>query len=93
MMAAKSTTWSYLKRAWDNDLTFERASRSLAKTGLSFRHFLCLFFGVFFAVLFGCPKGSKRVPKMVQNRSKRGLEKVFKKGSQKSTRHDDFQDP
>ena len=34
MMAAKSTTWSYLKRAWDNDLTFERASRSLAKTGL-----------------------------------------------------------
>ena len=33
MMAAKSTTWSYLKRAWDNDLTFERASRSLAKTG------------------------------------------------------------
>ena len=35
MMAAKSTTWSYLKRAWDNDLTFERASRSLAKTGFS----------------------------------------------------------
>ena len=35
MMAAKSTTWSYLKRAWDNDLAFERASRSLAKTGSS----------------------------------------------------------
>ena len=35
MMAAKSTTWSYLKRAWDNDLAFERASRSLAKTGFS----------------------------------------------------------
>ena len=35
MMAAKSTTWSCLKRAWDNDLTFERASRSLAKTGFS----------------------------------------------------------
>ena len=36
MMVAKSaTTWSYLKRAWDNDLTFERASRSLAKTGSS----------------------------------------------------------
>ena len=35
MMLAKSTTWSYLKRAWDNDLTFKRASRSLAKTGLS----------------------------------------------------------
>ena len=35
MMAAKSATWSYLKRAWDNDLTFERASRSLAKTGSS----------------------------------------------------------
>ena len=34
MMVAKSATWSYLKRAWDNDLTFERASRSLAKTGL-----------------------------------------------------------
>ena len=34
MMAAKSATWSYLKRAWDNDLTFERASRSIAKTGL-----------------------------------------------------------
>ena len=33
MMAAKSTKWSYLKRAWDNDLAFERASRSLAKTG------------------------------------------------------------
>ena len=33
MMAATSTTWSYLKRAWDNDLKFERASRSLAKTG------------------------------------------------------------
>ena len=35
MTAAKSTTWSYLERAWDNDLTFERASRSLAKTGSS----------------------------------------------------------
>ena len=35
MTAAKSTTWSYLKRGWDNDLAFERASRSLAKTGLS----------------------------------------------------------
>ena len=35
MMAAKSTTWSYLKRAGDNDLAFERASRSLAKTGFS----------------------------------------------------------
>ena len=33
MMVAKSTTWSYLKRGWDNDLAFERASRSLAKTG------------------------------------------------------------
>ena len=35
MMAAKSTTWSYLKRSWDSDLKFERASRSLAKTGSS----------------------------------------------------------
>ena len=35
MMAAMSATWSYLKHAWDNDLSFERASRSLAKTGLS----------------------------------------------------------
>ena len=34
MMDAKSSAWSYLKRGWDNDLTFERASRSLAKTGL-----------------------------------------------------------
>ena len=33
MMAAQSATWSYLKRAWNNDLAFERASRSLAKTG------------------------------------------------------------
>ena len=37
MMVAKSATWSYLKRAWDNDLTFERASRSLAKTGVGWR--------------------------------------------------------
>ena len=37
MIAAKSTTWSYLKRAGDNDFTLERASRSLAKTGFSFR--------------------------------------------------------
>ena len=43
MTAAKSTTWSYLKRAWDNDLTFERASCSLAKTG-----FFEVIFGVFF---------------------------------------------
>ena len=35
MIAAKSTTWGYLKRAGDNDLTLERASRSLAKTGSS----------------------------------------------------------
>ena len=35
MRAAKSATWSYLKRAWDNDLAFERASRSLAKTGFA----------------------------------------------------------
>ena len=33
MIAAKSATWSYLKSAGDNDLAFERASRSLAKTG------------------------------------------------------------
>ena len=33
MIAAKSTTWNYLKRAGDNDLTLKRASRSLAKTG------------------------------------------------------------
>ena len=26
-----------MKRAWDNDLAFERASRSLAKTGSSWR--------------------------------------------------------
>ena len=32
-MVAKSATCSYLKCAWGNDLTFERASRSLAKTG------------------------------------------------------------
>ena len=32
MMAAKSVTWSYLKRGLDKDLTLERASRSLAKT-------------------------------------------------------------
>ena len=30
----------YLKRAWDNDLKFERASRSLAKTGFCFAEFL-----------------------------------------------------
>ena len=35
MMVAKPATWSYLKRGWDNDLAFERASRSLAKTGSS----------------------------------------------------------
>ena len=34
MIAAKSSTWSYLKLAGDNDLTLERASRSLAKTVL-----------------------------------------------------------
>ena len=51
MMAAKSTTWSYLKRAWDNDLTFERASRSLAKTGLFFRVFELLFSCLFFVRL------------------------------------------
>ena len=93
MMAAKSTTWSYLKRGWDNDLAFERASRSLAKTGSSFSSFLVSFFCVFFRVLFGCPKGSQRVPKRVQNRWKRGLEKVSKNGSQKSTKNDDCQDP
>ena len=38
MMVAKSATWSYLKRAWDSYLTFERASRSLAKTGCVFSH-------------------------------------------------------
>ena len=32
-LVAKSTTWSYSKRGWDNDLAFERASHSLAKTG------------------------------------------------------------
>ena len=37
MMAAKSATWSYLKRAWDNDLIFARASRSLAKTALCWK--------------------------------------------------------
>ena len=80
MMAAKSATWSYLKRAWDNDLTFERASRSLAETGSSFSSFLVTFFGVFFEVLFGSPKASKRVPKRVQNQSKRGSETVLGKG-------------
>ena len=32
-----------------------------------FELFLGVFFEVFFRVLFGCPKGSKRVPQMVQN--------------------------
>ena len=69
---------------------FERASRSLAKTGSSFRSFLVSFFAVFFGMLFGCPKGSKRVPKMVQNRSKRGSETVLEKGYQKSFNNDEF---
>ena len=33
LIVAKSVTWSYLKRAWDNHLKFKHASRSLAKTG------------------------------------------------------------
>ena len=45
---------------------------------------------VFFGVLFGCPKGSKRVPKMVQNRSKRGSETVLGKGYQKSFKTQTF---
>ena len=47
MIAAKSTTWNYLKRAVDNDLTLERASRSLAKTGSFLVLFWCLFCVVF----------------------------------------------
>ena len=63
MMAAQSATWSYLKRAWNNDFTFERASRSLAKTGLCFRSLggLCRFF--FGCVFLGCFFGAQRVPK------------------------------
>ena len=56
MMVAKPATWSYLKRAWGNDLKFERASRSLAKTGLCFvcfSFFLCFFSVRFFGVLEG----------------------------------------
>ena len=34
-MVAKSKKCSYSKRGWDSDLAFERASRSLAKTGSS----------------------------------------------------------
>ena len=51
MMVAKSATWSYLKRAWGNDLKFERASRSLAKTG-SFFHVLELLFSFLFSARF-----------------------------------------
>jgi len=44
---------------------------------------LVSFFGVFFRMLFGRPKSPQRVPKRVQNRWKRGLEKVSKKGPKK----------
>ena len=79
MMAAKLSTLSYLKRGWDNDLTFERASRSLAKTGSFLALFGCLFLRCFLGSLWGCPKGPKRVPKRVQNRSKGGSETVSQK--------------
>ena len=54
-----------------------------------FGHVWCLFF----RVLFGCPKGSKRVPKMVKNRSNRGSEMVLGTGYQKSSQTVDFRDP
>ena len=53
-MAAKSATWSHLKSAWGNDLTLERASRSLAKTGFP----VCVHTQG--SLLAGLPKGSLR---------------------------------
>ena len=91
MMAAKSTTWSCLKRGWNNDLGFERASRSLAKTGSSWGSFLVSFFGVFFGVCFlecflgaqrgpkGSPKWSKIDKKEVQKRYLKRVPKKLKK--------------
>ena len=37
MMVAESVAWSHLKHSWGNDLTFQRASRFLAKTGFFVR--------------------------------------------------------
>ena len=70
-----------MKRSWDNDLKFERASRSLAKTGSSFWSFLVSFVGVFFRVLFGCLKeGSQKWFKINQKEVQKGyLEKGTKK--------------
>ena len=73
-----------LRRAWDDALTFERASRSLAKTG----SFWGLFWGLFLRCFLECfldaqrvpkgsPKGSKSDEKEV---SKRYLKKGPKKG-------------
>ena len=48
-----------LRRAWDDALTFERASRSLAKTGSSFSSFLVSFLECF----LGAQRGPNGFPK------------------------------
>ena len=95
MMVAKSATWSYLKRAWDNDLTFERASRSLAKTGS------LAFLDVFRGSKNRYQNNTQKVTKIVSNRDPKSKPKspkwapkvIRKQCSKKASKNDHFQHP
>ena len=75
----------YLKHAWNDALTFKRASRSLAKTGSFWGLFWCLFLMCFLGCFFGAqrvPKGSPKGSKIDEKEvSKRYLKKGPKKAS------------
>ena len=65
----------YLKHAWDDVLSFKRASRSLAKTG----SFLILFGCFFLRCFLECFLGAQRVPKGSPKGSKIDEKEVSKR--------------
>ena len=82
MMAAKSATWSYLKRERDNDLAFERDSRALAKTGCCFKLFFWCSFGGNFGDgngMVGHGKGkAKEVPEAIKKATEEAKSKMIR---------------
>ena len=73
----------YLKHAWDDLLSFKRASRSLAKTGSKIRSFWVSFFEVFLGCFFGAQRVPKGSPKGSKIDEKEVSKRYLKTGSKK----------
>ena len=73
-----------LRSAWDDVLTFKRASRSLAKTGFCLGLFWCLFLRCFLGCFLGAQRGPKGSPKWSKIDQKEVQKRYLEKGTKKA---------